>query len=234
MRNTTRRALRATATVAGVAALAGTFAGTAFADSDIPGLGGDHNFGGSDSDSDGLGNFGDSDGSTLFDEPGLGNFEMPGMGMGSRGMRTDWNDDWFGGNDNDSDWRDRDGDHCSHSSHSRSRSYDAEHGFQNPMQCAHDNYFKHDDFNILGHNFRTAYQGKSIGSRSFKADNGGLGGMFGDDDYGDSNDGHFNEDSIFSHNDRGTHSDNWGDDDYGYDNDSDGLSGHHIKLPLGN
>ena len=78
MRNSTSRALRATATVAGVAALGASFVGTASADTGLGGLGGsDNSYGGSDSYglSD-FGGFGDmSDGKSLMDEPGYQNFE---------------------------------------------------------------------------------------------------------------------------------------------------------------
>lgn len=203
MRNNTRRALRATATVAGVAALAGTFAGTAFADSGLGGLG-DNSYGGyGDSDDSGLSNLGGSDSGSVFDEPGLGNFEMPSTGIGSRGMRTDGIPllDALDGGDSDE-------------------------APQHPVDNEGGNFAKNISF--LGHNENSSY--KSIGSRDFRTS----GGLFGDDDsdWGDSNDGHFNQDSIFHHESRGTHSDNDGD-DWDSGDSGDGLSGHHIKLPLG-
>jgi hypothetical protein len=233
MRNSTSRALRATATVAGVAALGATFVGTAAADTGSP-LG-NNNYRAADNG--GLGNLnglGGSDGSgkTIMDEPGLANFELPGMGTQSRGLRTDSDfGDFgnFGSNDDDWDYRGRgdDSSHYCHSDDSKHRYGNST--FQNPMQCKHDNYFKNDDFNILGHNFRTAYQGKSIGSRGMRTD-GPFDGFGGGDNWGGngSHDGNMDFNKFYSHNNNGQHSESDGP-DY---SEGDGLSGHTIKLPL--
>ncbi|HTK67454.1 MAG TPA: hypothetical protein VL595_34080 [Pseudonocardia sp.] len=203
MRNNTRRALRATATVAGVAALAGTFAGTAFADSGLGGLGGgDNSFGGSDSH--GISDFGGSDGKSIVDEPGLATFEMPGIGMGSRGMRTDGIPllDALDGGDNE------DG------------------PFQHPVDNQGGNY---GNVNFLGHDMGSSYKSKSIGSRSFRTDDsgfgdfGGLGGSSSGEDYSQG----LGDGDFFSHDNSRSDSDSYGTDD------ADGLSGHNIKLPLG-
>lgn len=214
MRNNTRRALRATATVAGVAALAGTFAGTAFADSGLGGLGGSNDSYGDSDSSQSLDNLG---GSNAFDEPGLGTFEMPSTGIGSRGMRTDGIPllDALDGGDEDSD-----GDNMP----------------QHPVDNEGGNFAK--GISFLGHDSNASWGGgKSIGSRDFRTsgpfDDFG-GGDFGDDSGSGSSGVH--GDSIFSHNSRGTSSYNDGDDNDGdsWDSgDSDGLSGHHIKLPIG-
>lgn len=216
MRNNTRRALRATATVAGVAALAGTFAGTAFADSGLGGLGGgDNSYGGSDSH--GISDFGGSDGKSIVDEPGLATFEMPGIGMGSRGMRTDgdfgpFSDIISGSNNFD---------------FGKGNESDSGGPFEHPYQDESGNYGK--NINFLGHNMGSSYQGKSIGSRSFRTDDsgfgdfGGLGGSSSGDDYSQG----LGDGDFFSHDKSRSNSDTYGDDN------SDGLSGHQIKLPLG-
>jgi hypothetical protein len=201
MRNNTRRALRATATVAGVAALAGTFAGTAFADG-LGGLGGgDNNYGSSDSH--GLSGFGDSDGESLVHEPGLATFELPGIGMGSRGMRTDGGipllDALDGGDDDYGD------------------------GPQHPVDNEGGNFAENVD--LLGHDMNSSHRGQSIGHRSYRTDGdlGGIGGSSDDEDYSDG----LGDSDILSHDNRRNDSDNYGDDD------ADGLSGHALKLPLG-
>lgn len=221
MRNTTSRALRATATVAGVAALGAAFTGTAFADSGLGGLGGsDSGSGfGDSSDSHGLSNLGNSDsdssGSTVFDN-GLGNFEMPGMGVGSRGMRTSGSDgipllDALDGGDNDSDEGNMP---------------------QHPVDNENGNFAKNISF--LGHDSNASYGGgKSIGSRSFRtsgSDDFGGGSLLGGDSDSGSGDSDYGS-KLYNHG--GSSSRTGGDDsDFG-GSDGDGLSGHTIKLPLG-
>lgn len=250
MRNSTSRALRATATVAGVAALGATFAGTAFAEG-LGDLGGsDNNYGGSNSH--GLSDLGDSDGSSIIDEPGLANFEMPGMGMGSRGMNTANTfdgpfGDSYGGNWDDDDYgrgRDRDddcgGDGDSDRRHGDRTGYGQ---FQNPVECKDNNFLKNLNFNgtDLGehgrhggygrHDWNSSY--KSIGSRNFRTSNSdGFGDILGgnsdsDSDYGDSDYGN----KIYGHG--GSTSRNHDGDDSDFGGSGDGLSGHTLKLPLG-
>jgi len=217
MRNSTRRALRATATVAGVAALGATFAGPAFADSGLGGLGGnDNNYGGSDSH--GISGFGDSDGKSIVDEPGLATFQMPGIGMGSRGMRTDGDfgplSDIISGS-NDFDF-------------GRGNESDDGDPFEHPYQDEGGNYGK--NINFLGHDMGSSYKGQSIGSRSYRADSdfgdfGGLGGSSDGDDYSDG----LGHSDFYSHDNSRNDSHSYGPDE----GDGDGLSGHTIKLPLG-
>lgn len=218
MRNTTSRALRATATVAGVAALGATFAGTALANSGLGDLGGNDNSYGS-SDSHGLSGLGDSDGSSIIDEPGLANFEMPGMGMGSRGFRTSGSDgipllDALDGDDDNGGYNDR---------------YDDGDMPQHPVDNEGGNFAKNISF--LGHDSNSSYRGKSIGSRSFRtSDDGNL--LGGDSDYGDSEYGDSDYGDKIYHRGGSSSRGRYGDDSE-FGGSGDGLSGHTLRLPLG-
>ena len=199
MRKSTRRALRATATVAGVAALGASFVGTAAADTGSP-LGGGNSYGGSDSH--GVSGLGDSQGKSLVDEPGLATFELPGIGTGSRGMRTDGIPllDALDGGDNESS-----------------------EGPQHPVDNEGGNFAK--NINFLGHDTNSSYRGKSIGSRSMRTD-GGLLGDFGGSNNGESESDHGFDGDFYSHDNSRNESESYGHDD------ADGLSGHQIKLPF--
>jgi hypothetical protein len=213
MRNTTSRALQATAIVAGVAALGASFVGTASADTNP--LGG-NNYG--DSGSQGFSGFdGLGDSSSPGIDNGIVKFEVPTLGMGSRGMRTDGGLGGIGdlgGNNSDN------GDNTSDLSNNCNNT------FQNPLQCENGT-----NLDLFGHTFNSSYKGKSIGSHGMRTD-GGLGdfGGFGSNNSGGSDstygtDG-MNFGTFLSHDDSRS--------DTRYTHEGDGLNDHRIELPLGN
>lgn len=150
MRKSTSIAVRATATVAGVAALGATFAGTASAEQGF----GDVFGGSSNSESDsGLDMF-DSSG---FDQSGLMDFEMPSFQSKSTDMRGSSPLDDLGGfgdednedNEDDDDDDADDDEYCGEGEDEEETDYGV---FQNPVQCKNNDFGK-GDFEVLGHSF---------------------------------------------------------------------------------
>lgn len=211
MRNSTSRAFRATATVAGVAALGASFAGTAAAE-ETTDFGDAFGTSDSESDSSDFGNGLDSDTlSPSFNEDGLLTFDMPTSDspFGDLGDSFDSSD-----YDSSSDDDDDDSDDCGDDSDDYG---DDTNEFQNPVQCEGNSYGD-GKFGFLGQEFDVEdFQFEESSSyRTADSDTDGP--------------------SLLSE-DEGTDADQFGDTESSSLDDmmsGDGLSGHEMTVvPLG-
>ncbi len=212
MRNSTSRAFRATAAVAGVAALGASFAGTAAADETTDF--GDA-FGTSDSEGDSSDFGGGLDSDTLspsFNEDGLLTFDMP---TSDNPLGDSFDSSGYGSSDDDDDYDDSDdSDDCGDHGDDYG---DENNEFQNPVQCEGNNYGD-GKFGFLGQEFDVEdfHFEESSSYRTADSDTDGP--------------------SLFSE-DEGTDADQFGDTESSSLDDmmsGDGLSGHEMTVvPLG-
>ncbi|MBV9312379.1 MAG: hypothetical protein JO100_01300 [Pseudonocardia sp.] len=228
MRNSTSRALRATATVAGMAALGVSFAGTAAAAPSDAGT--TYMPGGAGSESPGFGKDGlsDSHRSPHFTEPGLVNFEMP-------SLKTNTDMPYDEGDESKGD-----------ESKGDEHTYGNKHGkLQDPVQDKGD-HVGEGDLQLLGYDRKThEHDGRHHYDHDdymdHFVDRGGMdrGGMDRDASMrtSSSDSGLLNRDgmSLYKHNEH-THAyrnRNEPDDPYSMDKDEGhGLSGHKVIIPL--